>query len=81
LAFLQNELRLFGVFFLSHCMEKYEHVFDALESIVVDIQLELDESDNDSHKALARLERSFLSNVVDLLHEARKYRELIEKGS
>jgi len=62
-------------------MEKYEYVFDALESIVVDIQLELNESENDSHKALARLERSFLSNVVDLLHEARKYRELTEKGS
>jgi len=62
-------------------MEKYEHVFNALESIVVDIQLELDESEDDSHKALARLEWSFLSNVVDLLHEAKKYRELIEKGS
>lgn len=59
-------------------MEKYEYVFDALGSIVVDIQVELIESEDDSHKALARLERSFLSNVVDLLHEAKKCRELIE---
>lgn len=62
-------------------MEKYEYVFDALESIVVDIQMELIESENDSNKALARLERSYLSNVVDLLHTARKCRESIEKGS
>jgi len=62
-------------------MEKYEYVFDALESIVVDIQLELNESESAEHKALARIERSFISNVVDLLHEAKKYRELIEKGS
>lgn len=62
-------------------MEKYEYVFDTLGSIVVDIQVELIESENDSHKALARLERSYLSQVVDLLHEAKKCRELIEKES
>ena len=62
-------------------MEKYEYVFDALESIVVDIQVELNESENGSHKALARIERSFQSNAVDLLHEARKLRAQIEKES
>lgn len=62
-------------------MEKYEYVFDTLGSIVVDIQVELIESEDDSHKALARLERSYLSQVVDLLHEAKKCRQLIEKES
>ena len=62
-------------------MEKYEYVFDVLGSIVVDIQVELIESEDDSHKALARLERSYLSQVVDLLHEARRCRHLIEKES
>ena len=68
-------------FFLSDFMEKYEYVFDALESIVIDIQVELIESENDSHKALARLERSYLSNVVDLLHKAQECRQQIEKES
>jgi hypothetical protein len=62
-------------------MEKYEYIFDALESIVVDIQEELMESEDDSHKELLKLEASFLFNVVALLHEAKKYRVQIEKGS
>jgi hypothetical protein len=62
-------------------MEKYEYVFDALGSIVVDIQVELIESEDDSNKALARLERSYLSNIVDLLHKARECRQQIEKES
>ena len=62
-------------------MEKYEYVFDALESIVIDIQAELIESENDSHKALARLERSYLADVVDLLHKAKECRQQIEKES
>jgi len=70
-----------GVFFLSYFMERYEYVFDVLGSIVVDIQIELIESEDDSQKALARLERSYLSQVVDLLHEARRCRQLLEKES
>ena len=62
-------------------MEKYEYVFDALESIVVGIQVELIVSEDNSHKALARLERSYLSDVVDLLHKARECRQQIEKES
>lgn len=62
-------------------MDKYEYVFNALGSIVVDIQVELIESDDDSHKALVRLERSYLSQVVDLLHKAKECRHLIEKES
>lgn len=68
-------------FFLSLCMEKYEYVFDALESVVVDIQLDLNESEEGSHKELAKLEKSFLVNAIHLLKEAKKYRQLIEKES
>lgn len=60
-------------------MEKYEYVFDALGSIVVDIQVELIESEDDGHKALVRLERSYLDQAVELLHNAKKCRELVEK--
>lgn len=60
-------------------MEKYEYVFDALGSIVVDIQVELIESEDDGTKALVRLERSYLDQVVELLHKAQKCRELVEK--
>ncbi len=60
-------------------MDKYEYVFDALGSIVIDIQAELIESEDESHKSLARLERSYLSNVVDLLHKAKECRQQIEK--
>lgn len=62
-------------------MERYEYVFDALTSIVVDIQIELIESEEGSQKELARLERSYLSQVVDLLHKAQKCRQAIEKES
>lgn len=62
-------------------MERYEYVFDVLGSIAVDIQIELIESEDDSHKALARLERSYLSQVVDLLHKAKECRQLLEKES
>lgn len=62
-------------------MEKYEYVFDALESIVVDIQVDLIESETDSVRELAKLEKSFLVNAIDLLKEAQKYRQLIEKES
>jgi len=51
-------------------MEKYEYVFDTLESIVVDIQLEVIESEDDGYKALARLERSYIDQAVDLLWKA-----------
>lgn len=62
-------------------MEKYEYIFDALGSIVVDIQVDLDESGDDSHKALLLQESSYLRQVVALLHEAKKCRHLIEKES
>ena len=62
-------------------MEKYEYVFDALESIVVDIQLDLNESEDGLNKELAKLEKSFLVNAIDLLKEAQKYRQLSEKES
>lgn len=62
-------------------MEKYEYVFDVLGSIVVDIQVELIESDDDSPKALLLQESSYLRQVVALLHEAKKCRHLIEKES
>ena len=59
-------------------MEKYNYVFNALESIVVDVQFGVLESDNDSEKALLRLERSYLSQVVELLHKAQKCRQEVE---
>lgn len=59
-------------------MERYEYVFDALTSIVVDIQVELIESEDDGHKALVRLERSYLDQVVELLHKAQECRRLTE---
>ena len=62
-------------------MEKYEYVFDALESIVVDIQVDFIESDADSVRELAKLEKSFLVNAIDMLKEAQKYRQLSEKES
>jgi 5'-deoxynucleotidase YfbR-like HD superfamily hydrolase len=62
-------------------MEKYEYVFDALESIVVDIQLDLNESEDGLHKELAKLEKSFLVNAIHLLKEAKKYRQQSEKES
>ena len=62
-------------------MEKYEYVWDALESIVVDIQLDLNELEEGSHKELVKLEKSFLVNAMHLLKEAKRCRQQIEKES
>ena len=58
-------------------MEKYETVFTALESIVVDIQTDLIESEDDAYKALVRLERSYIEQVMDLLWKAHECRQIV----
>ena len=60
-------------------MDKYEYVWDALESIVVGIQLDLNELEEGSHKELVKLEKRSLINAMHLLKEAKKCRQQIEK--
>jgi hypothetical protein len=62
-------------------MKNYEYVFDALESLVVGIQLDLTKPEDGPNNELAKIERSFLVNAIHLLKEAQKYRQLIEKES
>lgn len=59
-----------GRFFLSYCMEKYDLVFAALESIVVGIQVDLDCCEEDEDRAWLVREYHYLAEAIDALKSA-----------
>lgn len=65
-------------------MEKYQHMFDTLGSILNDIQTGFIESEDDSQHPLLYKEYFYLRQVVVLLQDARECkeaREQVEKES
>ena len=56
-------------------MEKYNSVFDALESIVVGIQVDLDCCEEDEDRAWLVREYHYVAEAIDALKKAQNRRE------